>query len=98
MEKISAPARGTRAVPAAVPADTDALPQRPLGNTGAHLIDKAHDFVSGSTGILNAGPLAFFREHVAVANPAGLHLDQHLASTGLRNLALDDFKICSRLG
>ena len=94
--KISAPARETRAVLAAVPADTDALPLLPLGNTRTQFIDDARDFVSRNAGILNSGPRAFFREHVTVANATGLHLDAHLSCTRLRNLALDDLEICSR--
>jgi len=35
---------------AAVPADTDALPLLPLGNTGTEFIDDARDFVSWDTG------------------------------------------------
>ena len=54
--KISAPARETRAVLAAVPADTDALSLLPRGNTGTQFIDDARDFVSWNAGILNAGP------------------------------------------
>ena len=96
--KISAPALATRVVLAAVPADTDALSLLPLGNTGAHFIDDACHFMSWNAGILNAGPRAFFREHVTVANTTGLHLDPHLSCTRLRNLALDDLEICSRLG
>jgi hypothetical protein len=41
---------------AAVPADADALPLLPPGNTDTHLIDDAGHFMSGDAGILNAGP------------------------------------------
>src|SRR6266404_2724841 len=54
--------------------------------------------MSRDTGILNAWQAAFFREHVAVANPTGLHFDAHLSYARLRNLALDDLEICSRTG
>src|ERR1700726_3066784 len=54
-------------------------------------------FMSWNAGILNAGPSAFFREHVTVADTTGLHLDAHVSYTRLRNLALDDLEICSRL-
>ena len=79
--KISAPALETRAVVAAVPADADTLPLLPLGNTGTHFIDDARDFVSWNAGILNSGPIAFFREQVTVADTTGLHLDAHLSYT-----------------
>jgi hypothetical protein len=81
-----------------MPADTDALSLLPRGDAWAHFIDYAGDFVSWNAGVLNAGPSAFFREHVAVADATSLHLDANLSSLGLRNLALDDFEISSRLG
>jgi hypothetical protein len=96
--KISAPALATRVVLAAVPADTDALPFLPLGNTTAQFIDDACDFMSWNAGILNAGPQAFFRERVTAANTAGLNLDAHVSCIRLRNLALDHLESCSGTG
>jgi hypothetical protein len=83
---------------AAVPADANALALLPAGNIGTEFIDDARDFVSRNTGILNSWPSAFFREHVTVADPAGLHFDEHLSRTRLRNFVLDDLEIASRLG
>src|SRR5215216_5004775 len=94
--EISAAACVARAVVTAVPADADALPLCPSGNTRAHLIYTADDFVSRDAWVLNAGQRAFFREHVAVADAAGLHLDEHVPDTRLRDLALDDLEICPR--
>jgi hypothetical protein len=94
--KISATALGARAVVAAVPTDADTLPLYPPSNARAYLIDTANDFVSGNAWILNAGQRAFFRQHVAVADAAGLHLDAHLTRAGVRNLALDYLEICPR--
>jgi hypothetical protein len=82
----------------AVPADADALSDCPLGNTGAHFIDDARDFVSWNAGILNSGPQAVFREHIAVADTTGLHLDADLSCIGGGNLTFDDLEICSRFG
>ena len=96
--KISAAAVTTRIVMAPVPADADALSLLPLGNTGAQFIDDARDFVSWNARILNSWPGAFFREHVTVANAAGLYLDAHFSCNRIRNLALDDFEIGSWLG
>ena len=79
---------------AAVPADTDTLPLLPRGNTGAHFIYNARHFVSGDAVILNPGPDSVFSEYVAVADPTSLHLDAHLSGARLRNLALNDLKIC----
>lgn len=82
---------------AAVPADSDALSDLPRGNARAYFIDDTGDFMSGSTWILNARPLAFFRKHVTMADATGLNLDTHLTGTGFGHLALDDLKICPRL-
>ena len=54
--KVSPPALGTSVVLAAVPANTDALPLLPRGNTGAHFIDDARHFMSWNARILNSGP------------------------------------------
>src|SRR5438046_1729973 len=95
--KISATTRETRTVVAAVPADADALPLLPLGNTVAQFIDDARDFMPWNARILNSGPRALFREHVTVADAAGLHLDEHVSCAWLRNLSLDNLEIGSRL-
>jgi hypothetical protein len=58
--KVSAPAQETRAVMAAVP--------------GTSFIDGAGDFMSGNSGILNAGPRTLFDEHVTVTDTTSLHL------------------------
>src|SRR5438093_12887953 len=81
---------------AAVPADADALSHCPLGNTSPHFINDAHNFVSWSAWILNSGPRAVFREHIAVADTASLHLDAHLPCIWGGNLAFDDLEIGSR--
>jgi hypothetical protein len=94
--KVSPPALGTRAVLAAVPANTDALPPLPLGNAGTHFVDDAHDLVSWNAGILDSGPISFHGQHVTVANTTRLDLDPHVPRTRRRNLALDDLETCSR--
>jgi hypothetical protein len=82
----------------AVPADAHALSLSPHGNTSPHLVNDADDFVTGSSGILNAWPQAFFCEYVTVANTTRLYLDSHLSRTGFRNLTLHDFEISARFG
>src|SRR2546428_1733968 len=68
IRKISAAASNASAVLAPVPADADALAFFPAGNAGADVVNHACDFVSGGAGILNAGPVTFFYEAVAVAD------------------------------
>src|SRR4030095_14565420 len=79
ISEVSAPTREARAVMAAVPADTDALSLLPAGDTDAHFIEDADDFVPGHARILDTGPLAFLREHVAVTDATGRDLDPHVS-------------------
>src|SRR6267143_20435 len=46
---------------------------------------------------LNSWPIALFREHVAAAITTGLHFDEHMSCTRLRNLAVNNLEISSRL-
>src|SRR5262249_60196823 len=73
---------------------------RPFSNRGpaAEFVNDARDFVSRNAGILDTGPLAVLRQHVAVAHPTGLDLDAHLPCARLRNLARHDLEIGSRPG
>src|SRR5215472_8245853 len=81
----------------AVPAYANALSLLPLRYTGAHLIDDAGNFMTWNAGILNSRPGTFFHKQVTVADAAGLHLDAHLSRSRLRNLAVHNLEIASRL-
>jgi hypothetical protein len=108
--KISAPAFATGPIMAAVPTDADALTFLPRGNAGTQFVDDARHFVPRNARILNSGPQAFFRQHVAVANPAGLNLEllskAHLLISVRLNVAIEkrqnqygalilDIKVCN---
>jgi hypothetical protein len=95
VKEVSTPALVTRIVLPAMPTDADALSLLPGGDLGAEFIDDAGNFVPRNPGILNSRPEAFLHKHVTVANATGLDFDPHLASAGLRNLALDDLEISS---
>jgi hypothetical protein len=83
---------------AAMPTDTDALTQLPLGNAVAQFVDDARDFMSRNPRILNAGPRAFDRKHVTVTNPTSLHPDPDLSRARLGDLALHDLETRAGLG
>ncbi len=87
----------TGEVMAAVPAYADALAGFPVGNVGADGIDAAGDFVSGNARILDAGPMAFFHERVAVADAAGFDFNAHLGAAGFGNISFDQFEIAAGL-
>src|ERR1700735_4609632 len=50
----------------------------------------------GTRGYVNAGEKAFLREHIAVTDATGLHVNPHMSSARLRYFALHDFKVHSR--
>ena len=54
-----------------MPAEADALAGLEERDVGADGVDDAGDLVAGRAGKLDAGPLAFFGERVAVADAAG---------------------------
>lgn len=78
------------AVPS-VPAYTDSHPNLPIWNIGAHGFDRADNFVSRYTRVLNRIE-ACNREKVAVADAASLHFEQHLSRTRLGDVAAHQFE------
>jgi hypothetical protein len=80
---------------AAVPSDADALAGFPVRNVGADSVDAAGDFVSGNAWILDARPMAFFCESVAVADAAGFDFNPDLGAAGFGNISFDEFEITS---
>ena len=81
----------------AMPSDSDALARFPVGDVGAYGIDAAGDFVSGNAWILDAGPIAFLHEQIAVADAAGLDFDPDLVAGGIGNVSFDELEITSGL-
>ena len=67
---------------ASVPAHANSLALLPESDVRAELVDDSGDFVSGDTRILQAGPLAFFYQEVAVADSTGLHFDAYGVGSG----------------
>jgi hypothetical protein len=76
----------------AEPTYADAVADLPAFHAVAQRIHHARDFVPGNARILNTGKQSLLREHIAVTDAAGLHLQAHIAPAGLRNFAFDDFK------
>jgi hypothetical protein len=76
-EKLAAAARVADSAMPSVPAHADPLSLFPRLHVGADLVDDAGHLVARNTRVLNARPVAFLQEHVAVADAAGLDLDAH---------------------
>ena len=74
---------------AAVPSNANPLPSTPIHNAIAHLLDQADDLVPGNARVLDAGKRAELCERVAVADAAGLDLDEDLARAGRWDVALN---------
>src|SRR6185437_9908302 len=96
--EVPPPALWTGVVMAAMPTDSNTLPRAPAGDTCPQRIDHARHLVSRHARIADTGPVAFLGQHVAVADPAGLHPDAHVSCPGLGNLPLDDLKVGSCRG
>ena len=97
VDEIAPPARVADEAMTAMPADAHALARLPVGDVGADRVDAPGDFVSGHSRILQAGPVAFLHDRIAVADAARLNLDADLIAGGLGNIAFDKFKIAAGL-
>jgi hypothetical protein len=93
VNEIAAAAGVASETMASVPSDPDALARFPVGDVGADGVDAACDFVSGNAWILEAGPMAFFDERVAVADAAGFDFNPDLSAAGFGNVPFDEFEI-----
>src|SRR5262245_57787026 len=96
--EVSPPALPAGAIVSAMPADADALPLGPSGNSGTHSVDETHHFMTWYARVLDTGPGTFLCERVTMTDAAGLHLDSHLSRCWVRNFPLDDLELCSRAG
>lgn len=82
------------AIPAipAEPPDPHALPGLPRRHIRAGGVDDAGDLVPGHAWILNARPVTFLRDRVAMTKAARLHLDAYLTRPWLRDLSFDQLQ------
>jgi hypothetical protein len=97
VHEVAAAARSTHKAMPAMPTDAHALARLPLRDLRANCINSSGDLVTRDAGILDAGPKAFFHEGIAVTDAARFHLDANLATGGLRDGTLYDFKISTGL-
>src|ERR1022692_2189825 len=75
IHQIAPAACDANAAVTSIPANAHALAFFPSCDGGADLIDHSGDLVARHKRILQAGPLAFYRKRIAMANPAGLDTD-----------------------
>ena len=76
----------------AVPAHANALARLEELDAGADFLHAARHFMPRDAGELHARPLPFLENLVAMANAAGVHLDQHLIRSGFGDWAFDEFE------
>ena len=91
-EELAAPARIAPPAIAAVPADADALADRPPFDVGPDRIDAADHLVPRHARQRDARKRGQLREGIAVADSARVDRDTHGVSRGLRALALDELE------
>jgi hypothetical protein len=75
-----------------MPAYAHALAHFPGLDAISQGVDYAGDFMTGDARILDTRPTPFFREKIAVTNPAGFDAKPNLARTWLGDLPLHDLK------
>jgi len=92
VSKISAPALGTGAVVAAMPANANALANPPVSYSSTERVHHAGHFMPRNPRIGDSWPPAFNDDRVAAAYAACQNLDAHLCRTWIRNLRLDNSK------
>jgi hypothetical protein len=97
VNEVTAATGITSEIMTSVPSNADPLARFPVGYVGAHGIDAAGDFVSGNAWILEAGPMAFLYERIAVADATGFDFDPDLVARGFGNVSFDEFKITTGL-
>jgi hypothetical protein len=90
--KISTSAKSALTTMAPMPAHTDALAFLPRRHVCTDLIDHAGDLVARDARILQAWPMSFFHEGIAVTDSARLHSDGDLVFPWFWNLSRGDFK------
>lgn len=81
----------------AVPADADPLSGLPLCDVRSDCVDAPGNLMAGDARILQTGEAGLLYEEVTVTNAARFNLDSNLGAARLRNRALHDFKIATRL-
>src|SRR5207247_3785831 len=88
------PSTAGTAVPAlpAVPSHPDALARPPSGDVRADGVDRSDDLVPRNARVLKARKGPFLGEGVAVADPASLDLEAHVAGGGVGNVTLDELE------
>ncbi len=96
--KISAPALGTSAVVAAMPANADTLAFSPFSHTSPERIHNAGHFMTRNARIGDSVPEAFGDDRIAVAHTTCPNFDAHLSWAWIGNLQLDHFKTGSGSG
>src|SRR5712692_9375946 len=97
VHKVAATAGKTSAVLPAMPADSHTLAFPPFLHSRAEFIDHSGHLVSGNARVRNAWEKAFLGDHIAVTDSTGLHVNPHMSRARLRNFALHDLKVRSRL-
>jgi hypothetical protein len=74
----------------AVPADPDAVADRPAGNATTESIDRSGDFVSRHTGIFDTRPKSFLGHGIAMADTTSVNPDPHLPGAWFRDFAFNN--------
>ena len=80
-----------------VPSHTNPLARSPLTHARTYHIDDPGNFMSRHTRILDSRPQTLLGKNIAVADPAGLHLNQNVPHCRTGYVPLHELQRSSRL-
>src|SRR4051812_30388588 len=97
-EGVASPAARTIAARSAKPPDACAVAWRPAVHSRADRFDGPDHFMSRHAWIFDAGHQSINDKGVAVANAAGMNLDEKFTGARDRQLAFDAFQLAASAG
>src|SRR5258708_37800557 len=96
VDEIAAAARFAGEIVSTVPSYSYTLAGFPVGDVGTDGVDAAGNFVPRNARVLDAGPITFLDQRIAVADAAGFDLNTDLVARRLGNISFDNFEITAR--
>jgi len=92
-DEVPSPAGIAVSAVSAVPADPDAIFDRPARHLAAQRVDRSRNLVPRNARVGDARPLPFDRQVIAVADAARLDAYPDLPGTGLGHFPLDELQL-----
>jgi hypothetical protein len=95
VDEIAAAASIAGEIVATVPSHSYTLAGFPVGDVSTDGVDAAGNFVPRNARVLDAGPITFLDQRIAVADAAGFDFNADLVARGLGNISFDEFEVAA---